>query len=149
MTVHPGIGYDIIVNHPMYHGGAIGRAATTDARIFAHSVNELEGGVYMSVGSAIMSPQVFEKAFSAANNLRARNGQPFIRNHYLCLVDLQDGGSWDWTKGEPPREHPAYYLRYCKTFYRMGGTLSYCQCDNRVFLANLLDRLRKRKAAKR
>ena len=27
LTVHPGIGYDIIVNHPMYHGAAIGRAA--------------------------------------------------------------------------------------------------------------------------
>ncbi len=63
-TVHPGIGYDIIVNHPLYHGGAIGRAAGTDARIFAASVDRLDGGVYLSIGSAIMSPQVFEKAFT-------------------------------------------------------------------------------------
>ena len=55
LTIHPGIGYDIIVNHPLYHGGAIGRTATTDVRTFAASVERLDGGVYISVGSAIMS----------------------------------------------------------------------------------------------
>lgn len=138
MTVHPGIGYDIIVNHPFYHGGAIGRAAAIDARVFAQSVDGLTGGVYLSVGSAIMSPQVFEKALSAANNLRARVGRPFVEDHYLAIVDLQDGGGWDWSRGEPPPEEPAYYLRYCKSFYRMGGTLEYLCCDNRVLLANLV-----------
>ena len=143
LTVHPGIGYDIIVNHPMYHGGAIGRAGATDARVFAHSAGQLSGGVYLSVGSAIMSPQVFEKAFSAANNLRERAGQPFIRDHYLGIVDIQPG-NWDWRRGEPPRDNPAYYQRFCKTFCRMGGELEYFQCDNRVFLANLVARLKKR-----
>jgi len=143
-TVHPGIGYDIIVNHPMYPGGAIGRAATTDARIFAAGTDRLaEGGVYLSVGSAIMSPQVFEKAFSAANNLRAGDGRPPIRGHHIAVVDLQDGGGWDWSRGEPPHDSPAYYLRYCKSFARMGGTLDYFSCDNRAFLLNLLARLRK------
>ena len=142
-TVHPGIGYDIIVNHPMYHGGAIGRAAATDARIFAASTDRLaEGGVYLSVGSAIMSPQVFEKAFSAANNLRVRAGQPLIRGHHIAVVDLQDGGGWDWSRGEPPHDSPAYYLRYCKSFARMGGSLDYFSCDNCVFLLNLLAQLR-------
>ena len=28
---------------------------------------------------------------------------------------------WDWTKGEPPKESPAYYLRFCKSFSRMHG----------------------------
>ena len=84
LTVHPGIGYDIIVNHPMYHGAAIGRTADTDTRIFALSVDRLDGGVYLSVGSAIMSPQVFEKAFSAANNLRQHQGRPFIRRPPDC-----------------------------------------------------------------
>ncbi len=141
MTVHPGIGYDIIANHPLYHGGAIGRAAGTDARVFAKSVDGLTGGVHISVGSAIMSPQVFEKALSAANNLRARAGRPFVEDHYLAIVDIQDGGGWDWSTGEPPKEHPAYYLRYCKSFYRMGGTLEYLCCDNRVFLGHLVARL--------
>jgi hypothetical protein len=141
MTIHPGIGYDIITNHPLYHGAAIGRAATTDVRIFAASVDRLDGGVYMSVGSAIMSPQVFEKAFSAANNLRATAGRPLLSDHYLAIVDLQDGGGWDWSQGEPPSTNPAYYLRFCKSFYRMGGTLDYVRCDNRAFLVHLLRKL--------
>ncbi|MGO9111645.1 MAG: hypothetical protein ACLP9L_20665 [Thermoguttaceae bacterium] len=141
LTIHPGIGYDIIVNHPLYHGGAIGRAATTDVRAFAASVEHLDGGVRISVGSAIMSPQVFEKAFSAVNNIRVTEGRNLLTNHYLAIVDIQDGGGWDWTRGEPPSDNPAYYLRFCKSFYRMGGTLDYIRCDNRVFLAHLLRRL--------
>lgn len=140
-TVHPGIGYDIIVNHPLYHGGAIGRASAADARIFAESVDRLEGGVFISIGSAIMSPQVFEKAFSAANNLRKSAGRPPISDHHLAIVDLQDGGGWDWSHGEPPSTSPAYYLRFCKSFYRMGGTLDYLRCDNRSFLVELLRQL--------
>lgn len=140
-TVHPGIGYDIIVNHPMYHGGAIGRAAGTDVRVFTQSVDGLDDGVYISIGCAIMSPQVFEKAFSAANNLRLLEGRPVLSRHHLAIVDLQDGGGWDWSHGEPPSTNPAYYLRFCKSFYRMGGTLDYVRCDNRVFLVELLRRL--------
>jgi hypothetical protein len=56
----------------------------------------------------------------------------------MTIVDLADGGGWDWTRGEPPATNPAYYLRFCKTFHRMGGTLDYIRCDNRVFLAQLL-----------
>ena len=137
-TVHPGIGYDIIVNHPLYHGGAIGRAAATDARIFAASVDRLDGGVYLSIGSAIMSPQVFEKAFSAVNNVRNAEGRAPLSSHHMAIVDLANGGGWDWTRGEPPVSNPAYYLRFCKTFHRMGGTLDYIRCDNRVFLVQLL-----------
>ncbi|MCX5659905.1 MAG: hypothetical protein NTW19_09310 [Planctomycetota bacterium] len=141
LTVHPGIGYDIIVNHPMFHGGAIGRTSGADARVFAHGVLNLTGGVYLSVGSAIMSPQVFEKAFSAANNLLLGEGRPAVKDHTIAIVDLQDGGGWDWSRGEPPKENPAYYLRFCKTFHRMGGRLDYLCGDNRVVLANLLARL--------
>src|SRR5262249_35426460 len=69
LTVHPGIGYDIISNHPMFNGAAIGRAAAIDFRFFGRSVEGLDGGVVLSVGSAIMAPQVFEKSLSAVNNL--------------------------------------------------------------------------------
>ena len=138
-TVHPGIGYDIIVNHPMYHGGAIGRAAGRDARVFAASVDRLEGGVHVSIGSAIMSPQVFEKAFSAANGIRVKEGRKVLEGHHLVIVDLQDGGGWDWSRGEPPSTNPAYYLRFCKSFYRMGGTLDYIRCDNRTFWCSCCD----------
>jgi hypothetical protein len=140
-TVHPGIGYDIFTNHPMFCGAAVGRGSDTDIRRFAASVETLSGGVYLSVGSAIMSPQVFEKAFSAANNLRAQTGQPLLGDHTIAVVDIQDGGGWDWTQGEPPKDHPAYYLRFCKSFYRMGGHMHYLQEDNCTFLHALIARL--------
>jgi len=140
LTVHPGIGYDIITNHPMFHGGAIGRASGIDTRVFAQGVKNLSGGVYLSVGSAIASPQVFEKALSLANNLLIPQGKR-VEDHHMAVVDLQDGGGWDWNRGEPPKDSPAYYLRFCKTFARMGGTLDYLCGDNRTVLANLADRL--------
>jgi hypothetical protein len=140
-TVHPGIGYDIIINHPMYHGGAVGRASGTDVRIYTQSVDGLDDGVYISIGCAIMSPQVFEKAFSAANNLRNAEGRPLLSRHHLAIVDIQDGGGWDWSQGEPPHTNPAYYLRFCKSFYRMGGVLDYVHCDNRAFLVHLMRKL--------
>ncbi|MDB6124125.1 MAG: hypothetical protein JWQ71_3118 [Pedosphaera sp.] len=137
LTVHPGIGYDIIANHPMFNGAAIGRAADMDFRLFGASVENLEGGVVLSVGSAIMAPQVFEKSISCVNNLRLQQARSIVHNHTIYVVDIQDGGNWDWTKGEPPKDNPAYYLRFCKSFSRMGGTMHYLQCDNVAFLHNL------------
>jgi hypothetical protein len=138
MTAHPGIGYDIISNHPMFNGAAIGRAAAMDFRLFSRAVDGLEGGVVLSVGSAIMAPQVFEKSLSCVNNLRLQDNRQVVRDHSIYVVDIQDGGNWDWSKGEPPKDNPAYYLRFCKSFARMGGTMHYVQCDNVVFLHNLL-----------
>lgn len=141
LTVHPGIGYDIITNHPAFHGAAIGRAAGIDFRLLAASVDTLQGGVVLNIGTAVMGPQVFEKAMSCVNNLRLQQGRPVVRDHTIYVVDIQDGGGWDWEQGEPPRDHPAYYLRFCKSFFRMGGRMRYLQCDNIAFLHNLYHRL--------
>jgi len=126
----------------LFNGAAIGRAAEIDVRTLTESCCHLSGGVYLSIGSAIMSPQVFEKAFSAANNLRIQEGKDFISGHYIAVVDIQDGGDWDWSRGEPPKDNPAYYLRFCKSMHRMGGTVDYLCCDNRVLLSNLIDVLK-------
>jgi hypothetical protein len=137
LTVHPGIGYDIIANHPMFNGAVIGRAAQTDFAQFSAAVEKLDGGVVLNVGSAIMGPQVFEKSLSCVNNLRRQAGHAIISGHSIYVVDLQPGGDWDWSKGEPPKAHPAYYLRFCKSFARMGGRMNYLECDNAVFLQSL------------
>jgi hypothetical protein len=143
LTVHPGIGYDIITNHPMFNGAVVGRAAGIDFRWFSGAVERLDGGVVMSIGSAIMGPQVFEKSLSCVNNLRLQAGREIVGGHSIYVVDLQDGGNWDWDQGEPPRDNPAYYLRFCKSFSRMGGRMSYVQCDNVLFLHRLGERLRR------
>jgi hypothetical protein len=138
LTVHPGIGYDIFVTHPLFNGGAVGRAGGEDFRGFSAAVEGLDGGVVLSVGSAIMGPQVFEKSLSCVNNLRLQNDRAIVRDHSIYVVDLQEGGGWDWSTGEPPKDNPAYYLRFCKSYARMGGTMQYVQCDNVAFLHNLL-----------
>lgn len=141
ITVHPGIGYDIITNHPMFNGAAIGRAAQRDFAQFSAAVEGLDGGVVLSVGSAIMGPQVFEKSISCVNNLRLQSDRPIVQGHAIYVVDLQDGGGWDWTDGEPPKTNPAYYLRFCKSYARMGGRMQYLQVDNLAFVHHLFSRL--------
>ena len=141
ITVHPGIGYDIITNHPMFNGAAIGRAAQRDFAQFSAAVEGLDGGVVLSVGSAIMGPQVFEKSLSCVNNLRLQAGRPTVAGHSIYVVDIQQGGGWDWSAGEPPKTNPAYYLRFCKSYARMGGSMRYVQCDNLALIHHLFVRL--------
>jgi hypothetical protein len=140
-TGHPMIGHDIIYNHPMNHGAAIGRTALSDFLCYANSVSNIDYGVYMSLGSAVMSPMIFEKSLSMAQNLKIQKNE-HIDNHYMLIVDLAKS-DWDWQKnGEPPVDNPAYYLRYCKTFYRMGGEMHYLTADNRDFLLALYQNLK-------
>ncbi len=141
-TGHPMIGHDIIYNHPMNHGAAIGRTALNDFLSFTESVSRIDHGVYLSVGSAIMSPMIFEKALSMSQNLMIQQNR-HIDNHFILVVDLAKS-EWDWQKdGEPPMDNPAYYLRYCKTFSRMGGEMHYLTADNRDFLLALYRQLHK------
>lgn len=139
-TGHPMFGHDIIYTHPMNYGASIGRTAESDFLCYANSVSKLEKGVYMSVGSAVMSPMIFEKSLSMAQNLEIQRGS-HIDNHYILVVDLVKS-DWDWDKnGEPPIDNPAYYLRYCKTFNRMSGEMHYLTADNRDFLQALYQKL--------
>ncbi|MGE3309502.1 MAG: hypothetical protein AB7O66_05975 [Limisphaerales bacterium] len=133
-SVHPGIGYDIVACHPMFNGAVLGRSAEVDFKRFAEAVESLDGGVVLSVGSAIMGPQVFEKSLSCVHNLRRQADRPNVEGHSIYVVDLQDGGGWDWTRGEPPKTNAAYYLRFCKSYSRMGGTMHYVQADNAAFI---------------
>jgi hypothetical protein len=140
-TGHPMFGQDIIYAHPLNSGAAVGRTALRDFLSYAHSVSALEGGVYMSVGSAVMSPMIFEKSLSMARNIALQGGHR-IEDVFILVVDLARA-VWDWSRdGEPPQDNPAYYLRYCKTFSRMGGTMRYLTADNRDFFLSLLHALR-------
>lgn len=142
-TGHPMFGHDIIYTHPLNHGAAIGRAAHRDFLTYAESIRQLQDGAYLSVGSAVMSPMIFEKSLSMARNVELRQGRK-IERFFLGVVDLAPS-TWDWTQGEPPKDNPAYYLRYCKTFSRMGGTMRYASMDNKAFFLRLYQALRKYK----
>ena len=143
LTGHPMFGHDIIYNHPMNHGASLGRTAERDFLSFADSVSRIGGGVYLSIGSAVMSPMVFEKSMSICQNVAIQGGTS-IENHFILVVDLAES-HWDWTQGEPPEDNPDYYLRYNKSFNRMGGEMRYLSADNRDFLLALSQSLRNRK----
>jgi hypothetical protein len=68
-TVHVAIGTDIIHQHPQADGSAIGQTSFIDFRIFVAEVSDLEGGVLINFGSAVIMPEVFLKALSIARNL--------------------------------------------------------------------------------
>jgi hypothetical protein len=71
-TVHVAIGTDIVHQHPDFDGGAAGEASARDFRILAAHLMEMAGAVVINVGSAVLMPEVFLKAFSVAVNQGAR-----------------------------------------------------------------------------
>ena len=72
LTVHVAIGTDVIHIHPSTDGSIIGEMTYRDFRLFASLVSSLESGIYINVGSAVILPEVFLKALSAARNLGHR-----------------------------------------------------------------------------
>jgi len=70
VTVHVAVGTDTPHMHPAADAAAIGRGTHRDFRLLCTCVTGLnDGGVYVNVGSAVVMPEVFLKALSAARNL--------------------------------------------------------------------------------
>jgi hypothetical protein len=68
VTVHVGIGTDIIHMHPAASGAALGEGSLRDFRYLVSSVGQLGQGVYLNCGSAVVLPEVFLKAVALARN---------------------------------------------------------------------------------
>lgn len=71
MTVHVGIGTDVIDQHPNADGRAKGGTSMRDFLIFTDAVTRLAGGVFLNIGSAVTGPEVLLKAVSMASNAGA------------------------------------------------------------------------------
>ncbi len=69
VTVHIAIGTDIIHQHPTTNGGVLGESSYRDFQTFASVLAQLEGGVALNIGSAVIMPEVFLKALTIARNL--------------------------------------------------------------------------------
>jgi hypothetical protein len=132
-TVHVGIGYDITHEHPNCDGAALGAASYRDFLIFAHSVENLEGGVMLSFGSSVMAPEVYLKALSMARNVAHQEGRQ-IRDFTTAVFDLIPI-SGDFHK-EVPKTEAAYYFRPRKTILIRtvadGGHSYYFSGDHRA-----------------
>lgn len=71
-TVHIAIGTDITHMHPHADGASIGEGSLRDFKLFTSVVSDLEGGVYINLGSAVIMPEVFLKALTIARNLGSK-----------------------------------------------------------------------------
>lgn len=70
VTVHVGMGTDIVHQHASASGAAIGEASLRDFRILAEMISGLnQGGVALLFGSSVIIPEVFLKALTVARNV--------------------------------------------------------------------------------
>jgi hypothetical protein len=144
VTVHAGIGYDIIHEHPNCDGGAVGASSYTDFLIFTRAMERLEGGVLLSFGSAIMGPEVYLKALAMVRNVAGQEGRT-IRRFTTAVFDMVP------IRGnihqELPKSDPGYYFRPHKTMLVRtvadGGESFYFCGDHRATLPALRNELLK------
>jgi deoxyhypusine synthase len=104
VTVHVAIGTDIVHFHPQVDGSAVGQTSHMDFRIFARLVSNLEQGVFINLGSAVIIPEVFLKALSLVRNLgyEVENittvNMDFIR-HYRPMTNVVQRPTMEGGKG--------------------------------------------------
>jgi hypothetical protein len=138
VTCHIGIGYDIVHEHPNFDPAAFGTGSYRDFLAVCHTVDRLEGGVFLCMGSAVMGPEVYLKALSMARNVAHQEGRR-IANFTTAAFDLIpiDG---DW-QAEAPKSNPQYYYRPWKTILVRtvadGGQSHYVCGDHRQTLPHL------------
>jgi hypothetical protein len=113
VTSHVSIGSDIIHTHASCDGAALGQSSLTDFLIFAHAIGQLEGGVYLNLGSAVTGPEVYLKALSMARNV-ARQEARTLTDFTTAVFDLIPLPA-SFRDGPPAKEHPLYYYRPWKT----------------------------------
>lgn len=139
VTAHVGIGSDIIHSHANCSGSALGATSYTDFLIFARAIQQLEGGVFLNIGSAVAGPEVYLKALSMARNVAHQIGQEIC--HFTTAVfDLVELPA-DYRQGPPSKDHPQYYYRPWKTILVRtvadGGQSYYFCGDHRRTLPTL------------
>jgi hypothetical protein len=137
-TVHAGIGYDILHEHPNCDGGAYGATSYRDFLIFAHTLERLEEGVVLSFGSATMAPEVFLKALAMVRNVAHQHRRTI--NHFTAGVFDLAPISGDYHQELGPCD-PGYFFRPHKTMLVRtvadGGESFYFQGDHRATLPAL------------
>ncbi|MBN1848831.1 MAG: hypothetical protein JW932_09625 [Deltaproteobacteria bacterium] len=112
VTVHVGIGYDIVFELPNCDGSAYGSTSYRDFLIYTKVLESLEGGVLMNFGSAVMAPEIFLKALSMVRNTAKQEGRQIAKFTTLVCDLISLPGDFH---REPEKNTPAYYFRPWKT----------------------------------
>ncbi len=139
VTGHVGMGCDIIHAHPNFDGAAYGAASDIDFLILAKAISNLEGGVYLNVGTAVTGPEVFLKALSMARNLAATQGE-VIGRFTVAVFDLLPIPDTA-IRAVPSPDTPEYYFRPWKnllvrTVADIGSSFYFC-ADHRQTIPSL------------
>lgn len=129
VTVHVGVGCDIVHEHPNADGAKIGEATYRDFLIYAKQIENLENGVFMDFGSAVIGPEVYLKALSMARNVAFQENR--VIGHFTTAVfDLLELEGKN-VQETPPKSDPRYYFRPWKTIMSRtvadGGESYYVQ----------------------
>lgn len=138
VTIHTAIGQDIVHEHPNFDGAAVGATSYQDFLTLARQVQNLEGGVMLNIGSAVMGPEVYLKTLAMARNVAHQHGQE-IKHFTTGVFDMIELGE-DLDK-EAPKSEPRYYFRPFKTILVRtvadGGESYYVKGDHRATVSNL------------
>jgi hypothetical protein len=92
-TIHVAFGCDIVHMDPDLDAAALGAATHQDFEILCQSVQRLDGGLWINLGSAVLMPEVFLKAVSLARNL-GKLGRDFTTanldmiQHYRAVTNV-------------------------------------------------------------
>ena len=138
VTAHIGIGYDILHEHPNFDPAAFGTASYRDFLAVCNTVDKLEGGVFLCMGSAVMGPEVYLKALSMARNVAHQEGRRIaaFTTAAFDLIPIQ--GDW---QSEAPKSNSQYYYRPWKTILVRtvadGGQSYYVCGDHRQTVPHL------------
>lgn len=143
VTAHVGVGCDIVHEHPNCDGAALGKTSYTDFLILAKTIQNLENGVFLNIGSAVTGPEVYLKCLAMARNLAHQEGKK-ITNFSTAVFDLLplEGENLHDT---PAKSDPRYYFRPWKTILSRtvadGGESYYLQGEHRDTLPALTVKL--------
>lgn len=105
VTVHIGIGTDIISQQPSFNAAQLGEASHVDFRILSRICADInKGGVVANIGSAVILPEVFLKALTVARNIYKGKNNLTTANfdmimHYRPSVNVVDRPTFKAGKG--------------------------------------------------
>ena len=134
VTIHAGIGTDIIDQHPDFDGAAKGATSGFDFGVYAAAICKFtQGGVILNIGSAVTGPEVLLKAVSMASNIGKPPRELLAFNFDLRPVEQSDVND---------ERKPTYYFRDNKSIVNrvpaaFGGRGFYVEGDFRETLPAL------------